>query len=164
VLGIQQIAIGGRSKAALRGLWVDLLGADSVGSYRNDRDNVDEDVVSVGDSVAQVEIDLMQPIDPDRSPKVHEPALNHIGLWIDDLAAAVTWLTENGVHLTRGGKRGAAGYEVCFIQPRGAPDAPRSGEGVLIELVQAPRELIDAHDDLTRSRMTYIRDMPPRDE
>jgi lactoylglutathione lyase len=161
---VQQIAIGGRSKAALRALWVDLLGADPVGSYRSEADNVDEDVVSVGDSVAQVEIDLMQPIDPDRAPKVNEPPLNHIGLWIDDLAAAVAWLGAAGVHLTRGARRGAAGYEVCFIQPRGAPDAPRSGEGVLIELVQAPKELIDAHDDLTRSRMTYIRDMPSRDD
>ena len=159
VLGVQQIAIGGADKSALRALWVDVLGADLVGSYRSDADNVDEDVVSVGDGVALVEIDLMQPIDPARTPKVHEPALNHIGLWVDDLAAAVKWLGEHGVSLTRGQRRGAAGYDVCFIQPRGKPDAPRSGEGVLIELVQAPKELIDAHDDLTRSRMTYVRDL-----
>ena len=142
VLGVQQIAIGGTDKAALRGLWVDVLGADPVGSYRSEVDNVDEDVVSVGDGVALVEVDLMQPIDPARTPKVHEPALNHIGLWVDDLAAAVRWLTEHGVSLTRGTRRGAAGYEVCFIQPRGKPDAPRSGEGVLIELVQAPPDVL----------------------
>jgi lactoylglutathione lyase len=31
---------------------------------------------------------------------------------------------------------------VCFIHPRGDAASPRSGEGVLIELVQAPPEVI----------------------
>jgi lactoylglutathione lyase len=128
VLGIQQIAIGGDDKAALRSLWVDLLGLEVTGSYRSETENVDEDILSVGG----VEIDLMQPIDPTRSPKVHEPKLNHIGLWIDDLPAAVEWLTRQGVEFTPGGiRKGAAGHDVCFIHPK------RGGQGVLIELVQA---------------------------
>ena len=63
----------------------------------------------------------MQPIDPAaKSPKVHEPALNHVGLWVDDLAAAVAWLGEHGVRFTPGGiRKGAAGYDVCFIHPKG---------------------------------------------
>ena len=125
---MQQIAIGGPSKAALRHLWVDLFGIEAKSSYRSERENVDEDILEI----AGVEIDLMQPIDPDRKPKVHEPRLNHIGLWVDDLPAAVAWLTARGVQFTPGGiRRGAAGHDVCFIHPRFA-------EGVLIELVQAP--------------------------
>ena len=135
ILGVQQIAIGGPSKAALRGLWVDLLGVPATGAYRSERENVDEDILTI----AGVEIDLMEPIDPTRSPKVHEPRLNHLGLWVDDLVAAVAWLGAQGVRFTPGGiRKGAAGHDVCFIHPKGSDDAPRSGEGVLIELVQAP--------------------------
>ena len=93
VLGVQQIAVGGADKAALRAFWVDLLGFTAEGSYRSERENVDEDITSVGRGLARVEFDLMQPIDPSRSPRVHEPTLNHVGLWIDDLPTAVTWLT-----------------------------------------------------------------------
>lgn len=139
ILGVQQIAIGGTSKAALRGLWVDLLGVPSVGAFRSERENVDEDILAI----AGVEIDLMQPIDPAGKPKVHDPALNHVGLWVDDLAAAVAWLSGQGVRFTPGGiRRGAAGHDVCFIHPKGDGDHPRSGEGVLIELVQAPADVI----------------------
>ena len=31
------------------------------------------------------EVDLMQPLDPAKKPAVHEPPLNHVGLWVDDL-------------------------------------------------------------------------------
>jgi len=138
ILGVQQIAIGGPSKQALRHLWVDLFGLPVTGTFRSARENVDEDIVDA----AGVEIDLMEPIDPDRSPKVHEPRLNHIGLWVDDLAAAVRWLGEQGVRFTPGGiRKGAAGHDVCFIHPKGDAASPLGGEGVLIELVQAPPEM-----------------------
>jgi lactoylglutathione lyase len=160
VLGVQQIAIGGASKAALRGLWVDLLGLVAEGTFRSERENVDEDILSCGAGAARVEIDLMEPIDPERSPKVHVPPLNHLGLWIDDLSAAVAWLSERGVRFTPGGiRRGASGFEVCFIHPRGGDGAPQGGEGVLIELVQAPTELVVAMDQLaTAARALASRD------
>lgn len=143
VLGLQQVAIGGRDKSALRALWVDLLGVPQLGSYRSEAENVDEDILGLGAGLRGVELDLMQPIDPERRPKVHEPALNHIGLWVDDLAAAVGWLSEQGVRFTPGGiRKGAAGHEVCFIHPKPSDEHPRAGEGVLIELVQAPAELL----------------------
>jgi len=142
ILGVQQIAIGGPSKAALRRLWVELLGVEATGTFRSERENVDEDILSVGG----VEIDLMEPIDPAKSPKVHEPRLNHLGLWVDDLPAAVAWLSGQGVRFAPGGiRRGATGHDVCFIHPKGDAAAPLSGEGVLIELVQAPPEVIAAH-------------------
>jgi lactoylglutathione lyase len=147
VLGVQQIAIGGPDKNALRRLWVDLFGLHTTGSYRSEKENVDEDILEVGAGPLRVEIDLMQPIDPEGKPKVHQPPLNHLGLWVDDLRAAVDWLTAQGVRFAPGGIRtGAAGHEVTFIHPRGAEGAPIGGEGVLIELVQAPPEVIAAFD------------------
>jgi lactoylglutathione lyase len=143
VLGVQQIAVGGRDKGALRHLWSDLLGLPVVGNFRSERENVDEDIAVAGAGPWQVEVDLMQPIDADKKPKVHEPALNHVGLWVDDLQAAVTWLSGQGVRFTPGGiRRGASGHDVCFIHPRGEGATPQGGEGVLIELVQAPAELV----------------------
>ena len=145
VLGVQQIAIGGPSKDALRRLWVDLFGLASEGTFRSEKENVDEDILAVGAGAARVEIDVMQPIDPEKSPKVHVPPLNHLGLWIDDLPAAVAWLGEQGVRFTPGGiRRGASGFDVCFIHPRGDEAHPQGGEGVLIELVQAPPALVAA--------------------
>ena len=145
VLGVQQIALGSTDKARLRGLWVDLLGLTLEGSYRSERENVDEDIAVIGHGPARCEIDLMQPLDPAARPAVHEPALNHVGLWVDDLASAVQWLSAQGVRFAPGGiRRGAAGHDVTFIHPRASADAPLAGEGVLIELVQAPPEVIAA--------------------
>lgn len=147
VLGLQQIAVGGLDKQALRRLWVDTLGLTDHGTFRSEAENVDEDITVAGAGPLSVEVDLMQPIDPEGRPKVHEPALNHVGLWIDDLAAAVEWMEGQGVRFTPGGiRKGAAGHEVCFIHPKGNEDSPIGGEGVLIELVQAPPEVISAHD------------------
>jgi lactoylglutathione lyase len=145
ILGLQQIAVGAPSKAGLRKLWIDILGLSLEGNYRSEKENVDEDIAVMGKGAARVELDLMQPVDPDKKPKVHDPALNHIGLWVDDLAAAVKWLGEQGVRFTPGGiRKGAAGHDVCFIHPKGDGAAPIGGEGVLIELVQAPADVIAA--------------------
>jgi lactoylglutathione lyase len=153
VLGVQQIAVGAPDKKDLRRLWVDLLGLEVRGSFRSERENVDEDIATAGAGPFAVEVDLMQPIDPAGRPKVHEPALNHVGLWVDDLPAAVAWLTEQGVRFTPGGiRKGAAGFDVCFIHPKGSEPSPLGGEGVLIELVQAPPEVIEAHRRLSGPR------------
>jgi lactoylglutathione lyase len=150
VLGLQQIAIGGLDKGALRKLWVDVLGLSLEGSYKSERENVDEDIAVAGKGPFRVEVDLMQPIDPERKPKVNDPALNHIGLWVDDIRAAVGWLESHGMRFTPGGiRKGAAGHDVCFIHPKGSAEAPLCGEGVLIELVQAPAEVIAAFDAIT---------------
>jgi lactoylglutathione lyase len=147
ILGVQQIAVGGRDKGALRRLWVDTLGLEPHGTYRGESENVDEDIALCGAGPLKVEVDLMQPIDPERRPKVHDPALNHVGLWVDDLEKAVAWLGERGMRFTPGGiRKGAAGHDVCFIHPKGNDEAPLSGEGVLIELVQAPPEVARAYE------------------
>ena len=146
ILGVQQIAVGARSKQALRRLWVDTLGLELSGSFRSESENVDEDIAVAGAGPLKVEVDLMQPIDPEKRPKVHDPALNHVGLWVDDLAAAVAWLEGKGMRFTPGGiRKGAAGHDVCFVHPKGSEESPIGGEGVLIELVQAPREVVEAY-------------------
>lgn len=145
ILGLQQIAIGGLDLVALRGLWVDIFGIAKVGDFESESENVREDILRLGEGAHAVEIDLMEPIDPDGRPKVHDPKLNHIGLWVDDIHAAVGWLTEQGMRFTPGGiRKGAAGHEVVFLHPKGNDEFPLSGEGVLIELVQAPDHVLAA--------------------
>ncbi|RHY99497.1 hypothetical protein DYB35_005689 [Aphanomyces astaci] len=147
VLGIQQVAVGGLNKDALRNLWVDTLGLTYKSSFRSERENVDEDILEAGRGPFAVEVDIMQPIDAAKAPKVHVPQLNHLGLWIDDLATCVDSLTKKGMRFTPGGiRKGAAGYDVVFIHPKGNDAFPLSGEGVLIELVQAPPHVIAAFD------------------
>jgi len=139
ILGIQQIAIGGTDKARLKTLWVDLLGLTVKSTFVSERENVDEDICELGHGVHAVEVDLMQPLDIDKKPAVHTTPLNHVGLWVDDLPAAVQWLSARGLRFAPGGIRaGAAGHDICFVHPKGNDQFPVSGEGVLIELVQAP--------------------------
>ncbi|MCB1138570.1 MAG: VOC family protein [Leptospiraceae bacterium] len=145
ILGIQQIAIGGTDKSRLASLWVDLFGLEKTSSYQSEKENVDEDILRIGAGPHAIEVDIMQPIDPEKAPKVHVPPLNHIGLWVDDLEKAVEYMTEKGMRFTPGGiRKGAAGHNVCFIHPKGNDEFPMSGEGVLIELVQAPEDVIRA--------------------
>ncbi len=149
VLGVQQIAIGGLDKNKLRRFWVDVMGLRFGHSYQSEEENVDEDICETGVGPFTVEVDLMQPIDPDKRPKVHDPALNHIGLWIDDLPKAVEWLEIQGVRFTPGGiRKGAAGFDVCFIHPKGNDESPIGSEGVLVELVQAPDRVRQAFETI----------------
>jgi lactoylglutathione lyase len=142
ILGVQQIAVGGSDKQRLRKLWVDTLGLTAKSTFRSESENVDEDILELGQGVHAVEVDIMQPIDPLKKPKVDEPPLNHIGLWVDDLHAAVEYLTQQGMRFTPGGiRKGAAGHDVCFIHPKPNDAFPLSGEGVLIELIQAPDDV-----------------------
>ncbi|RDI20096.1 lactoylglutathione lyase [Pseudacidovorax intermedius] len=145
VLGVQQIAIGGVDKQRLATLWVDMLGLEVTGTFKSERENVDEDMCAIGSGPFKVEVDLMQPLDLEKKPAVHTTPLNHVGLWIDDLPRAVEWLTAQGVRFAPGGIRhGAAGFDICFLHPKGNDEFPISGEGVLIELVQAPAEVVKA--------------------
>jgi lactoylglutathione lyase len=149
VLGIQQIAVSSLDKNRLRTLWVDTLGLKLSGNYRSVSENVDEDIAVAGSGPFKVEVDLMQPIDPDKKPRVQVPPLNHVGLWIDNLPAAVAWLQAQGVRFAPGGiRKGASGFDICFIHPKGNEESPIGGEGVLIELVQAPLEVVEAFERL----------------
>jgi lactoylglutathione lyase len=154
VLGIQQIAIGAVDKSLLKHLWIDLFGLELTGHFLSEKENVDEDICAIGHGPFKVEVDLMQPLDINKKPAVHTTPLNHVGLWIDDLPAAVDWLTSKGLRFAPGGiRKGAAGFDICFVHPKGNEDFPYSGEGVLIELVQAPVEVIKAFNALSASSL-----------
>ena len=169
ILGVQQIAIGSTDRSGLAKLWHDIFGLKVQHSVKIEKENVDEDILQVGLPQFPVEIDLMTPLDADKSPKVHQPPLNHIGLWVDDLPTAVDWMKRQGVRFTPGGiRRGASGYDVTFIHPKPAASAAVavdaggegsagrlcspvladsiSGNGVLIELVQAPPDIVSEYN------------------
>ncbi|MCS6764492.1 MAG: VOC family protein [Candidatus Protistobacter heckmanni] len=149
VLGIQQIAIAGTDKKKLAALWVDLFGLERVETFVSERENVDEDICAIGQGPLRVEVDLMQPLDADKKPAVQNTPLNHVGLWIDDLPKAVEWLSAKGLRFTPGGIRNGAGrHDITFVHPNGNEEFPFSGEGVLIELVQAPPEVIKAFETI----------------
>ena len=145
ILGVQQIAIGNLTREPLDKLWHGIFGLEAHDTLTLPKENVQESILQLGPQPYSVEIDLMTPLDPDKSPKVHVPPLNHVGLWVDDLPKAVDWMTEHGVRITPGGIRpGASGHDVVFIHPKGNEATPISGNGVLIELVQAPPKVIEA--------------------
>ena len=151
VLGLQQVAIGGPDKQKLRRLWVDLFGLEVTGTFVSERENVDEDICAMGTGAFKVEVDLMQPLDIEKKPAVHATPLNHIGLWVDDLPVAVEWLSAQGLRFAPGGiRRGAAGFDICFLHPKANDEFPIAGEGVLIELVQAPPEVVAAFNALAQ--------------
>jgi hypothetical protein len=72
ILGIQQIALGSTDRAGLNKLWNDIFGLQKDSSHRLEKENVEEDILKVGapKSPFVVEVDLMCPIDPEKSPKV----------------------------------------------------------------------------------------------
>ena len=143
ILGIQQIAIGGENKDRLKKLWVDMFGFEYKSTFVSERENVDEDICAIGSGAHEIEVDLMQPLDINKKPAVHQTLLNHIGLWVDDLPKAVEWLSANGLRFAPGGiRKGAGGHDITFVHPKGNDEFPIGGEGVLIELVQAPPEVI----------------------
>ncbi|TFH69117.1 VOC family protein [Gammaproteobacteria bacterium LSUCC0057] len=152
VLGLQQIAVGGPDKSQLSQFWVELLGLRYRSTFVSESENVDEDICELGSGPFAVEVDLMQPLDAARKPRVDTPPLNHVGLWVDDIHAAHQWLRERGVRFAPGGIRaGAAGHDVCFIHPKGNDEFPLSSQGVLVELVQAPSAVIEAYAALHRA-------------
>lgn len=70
ILGVQQIAIGCEEKSPLDALWKDIFGLTASDNKVLEKENVDEDIVKLGPLGYEVEIDLMTPLDPNKSPKV----------------------------------------------------------------------------------------------
>jgi lactoylglutathione lyase len=48
-------------------------------------------------------------------------------------------IKENGIKIVGGIRKGASGFDVTFVHPKSAC-------GVLLELVQAPKDVIDAYN------------------
>lgn len=124
-----------------------------MNTFKSEKENVNEDILECGaGDLGTVEIDLMEPLDNNKKPSVDNPPLNHIGLWVDDIYKCVEYLKNNKVRFAPGGiRKGAAGYDVTFLHPKGNNEFPLSGCGVLIELVQAPQHVIDAYEKATNA-------------
>jgi lactoylglutathione lyase len=122
-----------------------MLGLEITGNFVSERENVDEDIVAMGKGPFKVEVDLMQPVDPEKKPAVHATPLNHVGLWIDDLPKAVEWLSPTACasHRAESARVRPASTSLSCIRKANA-EFPIAGEGVLIEMVQAPPEVIEA--------------------
>jgi hypothetical protein len=70
VLGIQQVAIGSESRSGLDQLWYQVLGLERPrGRVRLEKENVEEDIVSLGPHPFAVEIDLIRRSIPRRRPR-----------------------------------------------------------------------------------------------
>ncbi len=146
VLGLQQIAIGGLDKGALTGLWTGLLGVEKVGDYVSESENVDEDILRLGDGPHAVEIDLMQPLDPERSPE---------GARADAQPRRCVDRRPRGLRRLADASRACGSRRVGSARVRRATTCassirratttrPAAAKGVLIELVQAPPDVIAA--------------------
>jgi len=53
-----------------RSVCQDMLGLRKHGEFRSEKENVDEDILVMGRGLAEVEVDIMAPIDVTKSPKV----------------------------------------------------------------------------------------------
>ncbi len=51
VLGLQQVAIGAESKSELTKVWEGLFGLKKTGDFKSEKENVDEDIFKVSQSV-----------------------------------------------------------------------------------------------------------------
>ena len=113
------------------------------GTFKSERENVDEDIAVIGSGPLKVEVDLMSRWTLRRSPRSgpdpesYRPVDRQFKEAVDPLIA-------QGVRFTPGGIRKAPPVTSLFIHPKGNAEAPLSGEGVLIEMIQAPPEVIAA--------------------
>lgn len=157
ILGVHHIAIGNADLGRLRHLWGEMLGLTVGDVFTLPSENVSGSIARLEAGPYTVEVDLLQPLDADKKPAPHLPPLNHIAFWVDHLPEAVEWLTGQGVRFTPGGiRKGAEGREMAFIHPKASAEYPVGGEGVMIELVQAPVEVIAAFATIAAATSTSI--------
>ena len=146
ILGVHHIAIGSPDLGRLRHLWGEVLGLPLGDTFTLASENVTGSIARLGGGAHTVEVDLLQPLDAEKKPAPHLPPLNHIAFWVDHLPQAHAWLSAQGVRFTPGGiRKGAEGREMAFIHPKASDEFPIGGEGVMIELVQAPPAVIAAY-------------------
>lgn len=130
---LHHIAIAVKDIDAALGLWRDLLGME-VSEVRD----VPDDRVRIAFLPAGgTLLELVQPLDDASGVARYlarrgESALHHVCFAVDDLAGALGELAGAGVELLDRAPRQGAEGEVAFLHPR-------SGKGVLIELIERGR-------------------------
>jgi len=73
ILGLQQVAVGSTDAASMQKLWVETFGLEKIGNFTSEKENVAEDILKLGsdeNGSVSVEVDLMCPLDEEKSPKV----------------------------------------------------------------------------------------------
>lgn len=130
---LHHIAIAVKDIDAALGLWRDLLGMEvsEVRDVPNDRVRIA--FLPAGETL----LELVQPLDDTSGVARYlarrgESALHHVCFAVDDLAGALGELAGAGVELLDRAPRQGAEGEVAFLHPR-------SGKGVLIELIERGR-------------------------
>lgn len=130
---LHHVAIVVKDIDAALGLWRDLLGME-VSEVRD----VPDDRVRIAFLPAGgTLLELVQPLDDASGVARYlarrgESALHHVCFAVDDLAGALGELAGAGVELLDRAPRQGAEGEVAFLHPR-------SGKGVLIELIERGR-------------------------
>jgi methylmalonyl-CoA epimerase len=109
---------------------------DRYGMVVEARERLDDqgiEAVSLGAGTSHIE--LIQPVDPHsgvaRFLERRGPGLHHVAFEVEDLAAALAELRDDGAELIdHEPRRGLGGHMIAFIHPR-------ASGGILTELVQA---------------------------
>jgi len=128
---VHHVAIVVRSMDAALGVYRDQLGIPLDALLPIESDGVRIAFLPVGES----NIELVEPTDPGtgvaRFLETRGEGFHHVCLEVDDVAAELDRLAANGLELIdKAPRRGAEG-PVAFIHPR-------SCNGVLVELIEAP--------------------------
>lgn len=130
---VEHIAIAVADLDAAVAHYRDVWGIDVDHRERVEDQGVEEAMLRVGDTYLQ----LLGATGPDttvgRFLAHRGQGLHHIAYEVDDLVAALAQLKEKGVPLIDEEPRvGGRGHMVAFVHPKG-------NQGLLVELIQAPR-------------------------
>ena len=130
ILGLHHVGIAVEDLEAATERYRRTLGIEPSHRERIEDQGVDEVLFDVGDSSIQ----LLGALGPDTPVGTflgtRGPGLHHVAYAVDDVAASLERLREEGVRLVDSvPRRGSRGTTIAFVHPGGM-------DGVLVELVQ----------------------------
>jgi methylmalonyl-CoA/ethylmalonyl-CoA epimerase len=139
---IDHVGIAVRDLDAAVDLYTSIFGLTVTGRETNEAQGVREAMLHVADGPAGSSyVQLLEPLGPDtpvgRFLATRGEGVHHIGYGVEDVAAALAALREQGVRLVDERPRhGSLGAAIAFLHPK-------SVGGVLTELVQAATDRDD---------------------
>jgi methylmalonyl-CoA/ethylmalonyl-CoA epimerase len=139
---IDHVGIAVRDLDAAVDLYTSIFGLTVTGRETNEAQGVREAMLHVADGPAGSSyVQLLEPLGPDtpvgRFLATRGEGVHHIGYGVEDVAAALAALRDQGVRLVDERPRhGSLGAAIAFLHPK-------SVGGVLTELVQAATDLDD---------------------
>jgi len=136
---IDHVGIAVRDLDAAVDLYTSLFGLTVAGRETNDEQGVREAMLYVADAPGGASyVQLLEPLGPDtpvgRFLATRGEGVHHVGYGVEDVAASLASLADQGVRLVDSRPRhGSLGASIAFLHPK-------SVGGVLTELVQAVHE------------------------